>query len=62
MSDQIGLEELMESEIAFWQEFISRWQRERQDPVPHRAWDALAHAKDKLQELTVNLPDQHSVH
>ena len=34
-------------EIAFWRGFIEWWVRERDGPVPPRAWEALATAEAK---------------
>jgi hypothetical protein len=38
-------------EIAFWRGFIEWWAREKQEPVPPRAWEALACAEEKRSEL-----------
>jgi hypothetical protein len=38
---------LIEEEIAFWRGFIEWWARDREDPVPARAWEALAYAERK---------------
>lgn len=34
-------------EISFWRGFIQWWAREKDEPVPHRAWEALAYAEAK---------------
>ena len=38
-----------EAEIAFWLGFIAWWEREKDLPVPPRAWDALALARAKAE-------------
>jgi hypothetical protein len=37
----------LDEEVAFWRRFIERWAREKADPVPSRAWEALAYAERK---------------
>lgn len=34
-------------EISFWRDFIQWWSREKDRPVPSRAWEALAYAEAK---------------
>lgn len=34
-------------EVAFWRGFIVWWVREKDAPVPRRAWEALARAEGK---------------
>ena len=41
----------VEEEVAFWRGFIEWWARERDDPVPPRAWEALGHADRKARPL-----------
>jgi hypothetical protein len=36
-----------EEEVAFWRGFIEWWARERREPVPPRAWEALARAEQE---------------
>jgi hypothetical protein len=36
--------DLADSEVAFWRGFVEWWARERSEPVPQRAWEALARA------------------
>lgn len=38
-----------DAEIAFWRGFIAWWEREKDLPVPPRAWDALALARAKAE-------------
>ena len=39
--------DLPDEEVAFWRGFIEWWAREREGPVPPRAWEALACAERK---------------
>jgi hypothetical protein len=36
-----------DDEVAFWRGFIVWWAGEEQEPVPARAWEALANAEMK---------------
>jgi hypothetical protein len=38
---------LVEEEVAFWRGFIHRWAREKDEPAPPRAWEALFYAERK---------------
>jgi hypothetical protein len=38
---------LLDEEVTFWRGFIAWWAREREGPVPKRAWDALSRAEAK---------------
>jgi hypothetical protein len=38
---------LAEEEIVFWRGFIEWWVRDREGPVPLRAWEALAAAESR---------------
>jgi hypothetical protein len=40
-------ESLAEEEIAFWRGFVEWWVRDREGPVPPRAWEALASAESR---------------
>jgi hypothetical protein len=33
-----------DDEVAFWRGFITWWAREKSEPVPTRAWEALERA------------------
>ena len=46
MLDRSPPQDLSE-EVAFWRDFIEWWAREREMPVPPRAWEALAYAQEK---------------
>jgi hypothetical protein len=37
-------------EVAFWRGFIAWWAREKDEPIPARAWAALTHAEQKHQQ------------
>ena len=39
--------EVASDEVAFWRGFIEWWVREREGPVPPKAWDALAAAEQE---------------
>jgi len=45
----------VDEEVAFWQGFITWWAQEKPEPVPARAWAALAHAERKRQLETSRL-------
>ena len=47
MSDTNPALHLLDEEVAFWRGFIAWWAREREGPVPERAWDALVRAEAK---------------
>ena len=36
-----------DDEVDFWRGFIEWWARERDGPVPQRAWAALSDAEDR---------------
>jgi hypothetical protein len=38
--------ETADEEVTFWRGFIEWWAREKDEPVPPRAWEALACAED----------------
>jgi hypothetical protein len=40
-----------DEEVAFWRGFIEWWIRDRDDPVPPRAWEALALAEEKHAQM-----------
>jgi hypothetical protein len=39
--------ETVDEEVAFWRGFIEWWAREKDEPVPPRAWEALDYAERK---------------
>ena len=41
-------------EVVFWRDFIQWWAREKDRPVPQRAWEALAYAEAMNSELSVH--------
>ena len=41
----------LSEEVAFWRDFIEWWGRERERPVPPRAWEALAYAEAKRNDF-----------
>jgi len=47
MNDDSIDNSLGEEEVAFWRGFIEWWARERDNPVPPRAWEALNAAENK---------------
>jgi hypothetical protein len=54
-------EDLVDDEVAFWRGFIAWWVREREGPVPSRAWDALAWAEWKRggSEFAISSTQEH---
>lgn len=44
---ELETESLAEEEIAFWRGFVEWWVRERDGPVPTRAWEALTAAESR---------------
>jgi len=49
--DETGI---LSEETLFWRDFIQWWAREKDEPVPQRAWEALAYAEAKQDS---NLPE-----
>lgn len=45
-----------DGEIAFWRGFIVWWSREKEGPVPLRAWEALGYSEAK-HKATVTVGD-----
>jgi hypothetical protein len=50
--------ETVDEEVAFWRSFISWWAREKEEPVPPRAWEALDFAEQKQRGLESTQPVQ----
>jgi hypothetical protein len=47
VSDDSPVSSLADEEVAFSRGFIEWWSREKEEPVPPRAWEALACAERK---------------
>ena len=52
MSDDSPVSSLTGEEVAFWRGFIEWWSREKEEPVPTRAWAALSHAEARHAETS----------
>ena len=47
MQSQTSAADPADEEVAFWRSFIACWAREKEEPVPLRAWEALGYAQKK---------------
>lgn len=50
MNDDLITRSPADEEVTFWRGFIEWWVREKGEPVPPRAWEALACAEEKRTE------------
>lgn len=47
-----------DEEVAFWRRFIEWWAREKEGPVPTRAWEALNLAEEKRELISRCPPNE----
>ena len=56
MQSQTSAADPADEEVAFWRGFVEWWAREKGEPVPPRAWEALAYSEAK-HRTTVTVED-----
>ena len=56
MQSQTSAADPADEEVAFWRGFIEWWAREKEEPVPPRAWEALGYSEAK-HKATVTVRD-----